>query len=60
MLELSKKVLTGVSFDKILFKKELKKAIAWLAKEEITHFKIWCLASFAMYDEIIVEVFESL
>ena len=60
MLELSKKVLTGVSFDRFLFQKELRKAISRLSKEEINYFKIWCLASFAMYNDVILEVFESI
>lgn len=59
MLELSKKVLEKVSFDRSLFQKELVKAVGWLKQEEISNLKIWCLASFAMYNDVITEVFES-
>ena len=58
MLELTKNVLKNVSFDRSLFKKELKKATGWLAKEEYHQLRIWCLASFAMYSDIINEVFQ--
>ena len=59
MLELSKKVLEKVSFDRSLFQKELIKAVKWIQKEETSSLKVWCLASFAMYNDIIVEVFEA-
>jgi len=57
MLELTKNVLKSVSFDKSLFAKELKKATKWVSKEEYGQLKIWCLASFAMYADVINEVF---
>lgn len=60
MLELSKKVLEKVSFDRSLFQKELVKAVKWIQKEEASSLKVWCLASFAMYNDIILEVFETL
>ena len=59
MLELSKKVLEKVSFDQSLFQKELHKAINWLKKDEIKSLKIWCLSSFAMYNDVIMEAFET-
>lgn len=58
MLELTKNVLKNVSFDKTLFTKELKKAVKWVAKDEYHQLKIWCMASFAMYSDIINEVFQ--
>ncbi len=58
MLEMTKNVLKSVSFDKSLFKKELHKATKWLGKEEYTQLKIWSMASFAMYSDIINEVFQ--
>ena len=59
MLDLSKQVLTKVSFDKILFKKELRKASALLAVEEKTMLKFWCLATFgSIYRDVIFEVFK--
>jgi len=58
MLGLSKKVLKGVSFDRHLFSKELRKSITYIQKEDLSKFYIWCLASFAMYNEVIVDAFE--
>ena len=59
MLELSKKVLYRVSFDRALFKKELQKSISWLNKDEINILKAWCLASFVIYNDMILDVFET-
>jgi len=60
MLEMSKKVLERVSFDRYLFQKELKKSISWLKEDDSKKLRIWCLASFAMYNDVILEVFEQL
>ncbi len=57
MLEMTKNVLKSVSFDKFLFQKELKKATKWITKEEYSQLRVWCLASFAMYSDVINEVF---
>jgi hypothetical protein len=59
MLELTKNVLKSVSFDKSLFKKELNKSLNWVGKDDYTQLKIWCLASFAMYSDVINDVFQS-
>ena len=59
MLELSKKVLYKVSFDRALFKKELQKSISWLKKEDVNQLKAWCLATFAVYNDMILDVFEA-
>tara|TARA_B100000902_G_scaffold20300_1_gene24357 strand:+ start:391 stop:576 length:186 start_codon:yes stop_codon:yes gene_type:complete len=56
MLDFSKKVLSNVSFDKNLFKKELSKNISWLNKRERLLLKIWALTKFSQYKEIILEV----
>ena len=61
MLDYSKKLLSKVSFDRKLFKKELKKSIAWINKEERLTLQIWCLATFGhMYKDVIVESFNSM
>jgi len=61
MYELSKKVLTKVSFDRRLFKKELLKSKKWLKPNESLMLKAWCLATFGhMHKEIIIEVFETI
>ena len=60
MLEFSKKILSKVSFDKILFKKELKKSARWLNNKEGARLKIWALASFSHYKKIILDVFDQI
>ena len=46
MFDLSKKILEKVSFDKMLFCKELTKAIKWVKPDEKTLLKVWCLSTF--------------
>ena len=60
MLEFSKKILRKVSFDKNLFKKELRKTAMWLNREDMIKLKIWALATFAQYKYIILDVFDQL
>lgn len=57
MFEYTKQILTKVSFDKSLFKKELIKALRLLKKDERLLLKVWCVASFATYSDVIVDVF---
>jgi hypothetical protein len=58
MLEFCKEVLTKVSFDQMLFRKELKKAIRWLKQMELVQLKNWCLEHFgSQYREIILSEF---
>ena len=57
MFEYTKQILTKVSFDRNLFRKELVKALQLLKKEERRLLKIWCVASFAAYSDIILEVY---
>lgn len=58
MIELSKKILEQVSFDKDLFIKELKKAIAWIEGEDKYVFRNWCLVTFGKkYEAEMIEVF---
>ena len=58
MLEFSKKILSKVSFDKKLFRKELHKCATWLNNKEGISLKIWALGAFAHYKETILEVFD--
>lgn len=59
MLELSKEILSKVSFDKHLFKKELAKALKWIQKEDYTHLKMWVYQKFGkMYPDVIKESFK--
>jgi hypothetical protein len=54
MLELCKEILTKVSFDRILFQKELAKASQWIKSEELDVFKDWCQSMFGKkYPEIL-------
>ena len=60
MLEFTKKILSKVSFDKNLFKKELSKSARWLSKQEVITLKIWALTSFSQYKNTILEVFDQI
>jgi hypothetical protein len=60
MLEFSKTILRSVSFDKSLFKKELRKSAMWLSKRDMLKLKIWALATFSQYNYIIIDVFEKI
>lgn len=58
MLEYIKTILLKVSFDKMLFEKELKKSFKVLALEEIQQLKEWCYAKFSgVYLRILNKVF---
>ena len=58
MLEFCKEILTKVSFDRILFRKELRKAIKWLQREELVQLKQWCMDTFGTnYKDIILASF---
>jgi hypothetical protein len=60
MLEFSKKILSKVSFDRKLFKKELRKSISWVSKKEVITLKIWSLTTFSQYKQTILEVFDQI
>jgi hypothetical protein len=59
MLELTKKVLKKVSFDAILFQKELNKAMKWITDaEEMQKLREWCIVEFGTtYPKIISKAF---
>lgn len=61
MLELTKKVLKKVSFDALLFQKELNKALKWITDaEEIRKFREWCIIEFgATYPGILNKAFST-
>ena len=59
MLRFCKTILQKVSFDKNLFKKELKKSTRLVNKKEQMVLKIWFLTTFANYKDIILDVFEN-
>lgn len=60
MIEFSKKILNGVSFDSYLFGKELRKLILWYGdnKEEKSVFQQWCIRNYGnIYEDVINDVF---
>ena len=58
MLEFTQKVLTNVSFDRELFRKELKKSVKFVGKKEAIVLYSWCLVNFGeMYKDVIMQVF---
>jgi hypothetical protein len=57
MFEYTKQILTKVSFDKNLFRKELTKAMRMLKRSDRRLLKIWCFATFTAYSDIILDVF---
>ncbi|MBK7850038.1 MAG: hypothetical protein IPJ66_06305 [Bacteroidetes bacterium] len=57
MFEYSKQILTKVSFDKHLFRKELIKSLQILKRDERRLLKIWCIATFAAYSDVVIEAF---
>ena len=58
MFEYSKEILTKVSFDKELFRKELVKSIKWVTADERKLLLLWCLATFHdKYGSIISQAF---
>ncbi len=60
MLELSQKILTKVSFDPMLFKKEFRKALVLLKPDERLLLRVWALATFGtMYRQIIIDVYRA-
>tara|TARA_B100000214_G_scaffold372002_2_gene349405 strand:- start:696 stop:881 length:186 start_codon:yes stop_codon:yes gene_type:complete len=60
MLEFVKDVLQKVSFDRKLFKKELRKSAMWLNKKEMFALKVWALTTFSQYKNVTIEVFDQL
>ena len=54
MLNYVKTILTKVSFDALLFEKELKKAIKLLVADEINELKKWCYTRFGALHETIL------
>jgi hypothetical protein len=54
MLNYVKTVLTKVSFDALLFEKELRKAIKLLIADEVNELKQWCYNRFGGEHEAIL------
>ncbi len=59
MLAYVKIILEKVSFDKILFEKELKKGMNLLLPEEVKELKGWCYDKFgSMYRTVLNKIFK--
>ena len=54
MLNYVKTVLSKVSFDALLFEKELRKAIKMLIAEEVNDLRQWCYNRFGQQHEAIL------
>ena len=50
MLEYAKTILLKVSFDKILFEKELRKALRMLTPAELAQLRVWCYEQVSRLD----------
>ena len=48
MLDYTKMILEKVSFDTVLFEKELVKSVRFLLNDEITELRNWCTAKFGI------------
>mgnify|MGYP000076279653 FL=1 len=60
MLEFSKDVLQKVSFDHILFEKELTKSLQWINQTDAKNLREWCLEMYGnKYSDIIQQAFEA-
>jgi hypothetical protein len=58
MLKFCQEILEKVSFDRMLFQKELLKSIKWLNIDEAKILKMWCVATFGhLYMDVIVQAF---
>ena len=58
MLEFKKEILTKVSFDLVLFEKELRKAVKWVSPTEVKELRSWCYRKFGQrYTFIFEKVF---
>jgi len=61
MLEYCKTILSKVSFDKVLFEKELIKAIRKLVDKELKALKKWCYKKFSrLYSPILDKHFQGI
>lgn len=61
MLELSKDVLQKVSFDHLLFKKELTKSLQWINQTDAESLRKWCLEMYGnKYSDIIQQAFDTI
>lgn len=59
MLEFCKNILEKVSFDHLLFKKELTKSIQWVNAADAKHLRDWCIETYGYkYYAVILQAFD--
>ena len=60
MLDYVKMILLKVSFNKVLFEKELRKSLKMLVPNEVPDFRNWCYQQFArLYRKVLKRAFSS-
>ena len=60
-LEFYKTILEKVSFDQVLFKKELVKSIQWINTTDAKSLREWCIEMYGnKYSDIIQQAFETI
>lgn len=60
MLNYMKTILTKVSFDKVLFEKELNKAVQKLTSSDVIELKTWCYNNFSeSYADVLEKFFNN-
>ena len=58
MLEYVKTILSKVSFDAVLFEKELRKGIKLLIRDEVEELRKWCYSNYNKeYDQVLHRCF---
>ena len=61
MLEFCKSILEKVSFDQVLFKKELIKSIQWINTKDAKSLRKWCIEMYGnKYSDIIQHAFQTI
>lgn len=61
MLDYVKMILLKVSFSKVLFEKELRKALTMILPAEVSDFRNWCYQQFSrLYRRVLKRVFGDL
>jgi len=60
MLEYAKIILLKVSFSRLLFEKELRKALRTMLPADLPHFRTWCYTEFSrLYRRVLKRVFRA-
>ena len=61
MLEFCKNILEKVSFDQVLFKKELVKSLQWINTTDAISLREWCIEMYGnIYSVMIQQAYETI